>query len=106
MLASYISKAKHRLWYSSRLKDQKLQHCLTGYEVLAPSSAPTTKFLAAESGRPSPLHIGVHPWQLPLIKKIETAAAIFLQAVKCIFRQLISIKRDVVKDLLLQEIQF
>lgn len=107
MLASCISKGKHRLWHSGRLQDQKPHHCLTGYEVAAPGERLNFCSYHTIPGR--------RAWQTSsLAQRGASLAASTAKENRSSgsnlpsgwkmdhFRQLIPIKRAIVKDLLLQ----
>lgn len=107
MLVSSILQATHRLWYSSGLQDQKLHHCLTGYEVAAPGERMNLCSYHRIPGRRAwqTSSLAQRGTSLPASTAKENRNSGSYLPPGCEmhhFRQLIPIKRAVVKDLLLQ----
>lgn len=99
---------KHRLWNSSRLQDQKLHPCVTGYEVAAPGEGLNFCSQLSMHGRRAWQTSSLAQWfasQAACRSKENRNSSSYLPAGCRMhhFRQLISIKGTVVKDLLLQE---
>lgn len=99
---------RHRPWYSSRLQDQKLHPCVTGYEAAAPREGLNFSSQLTLHGQRAWQASSLAQWfasQAACTGNENRNSGSYLPAGCKMhhFRQLISIRGAVAKDLLLQE---